>query len=199
MGWLRTSTRIAIFAVGLLCSQISFSAPQTKSDVPKAPPKLGQTNDITPPGCNRTFTLNGATQRVDSQRCDGEHLRPHLLDVPGAINLLDEYQETRDIRFSGYVGSIAVLSLISSFWISRLAYEGEKEQVIVRNIGIATAATLGAIAFGYGFYVLISNEGRLRDAVDLHNQQKPDHPITLELGVSFGFDLESGSAHEAPR
>lgn len=159
---------------------------------PTAPPTLFRR---TPPEtfrCQRSFNYDGKTYGCDSNvRSDGEGLRPLIKDIPEANIELNNYQRRKlTLENTAYMGSLGILLLIAGFvWPtgSNLDSSGNVSPPAVRSLMIWGGAGIFAGSLFYGYTANRSNENKLAEAVQIHNEKKPDKPILIQF--STGLNL----------
>jgi hypothetical protein len=170
--------------------QASARAQSDEAGVPKkpsAPPTLGAKLPQDLFVCERTYVYRGKAIPCDSNvSFDGENLRPVLSQVPDSIKLLDTYQGNRKkVGFLAYTASAGLALLILGSLVSR-GYEGDT-RIVLRNVGLLSGLVFTGGSFIYGISLLNSNEGYLRDAVDVYNRARPQDPIELQLSTTVRF------------
>jgi hypothetical protein len=182
-------------------SEPSFFQPPDRYE---APPRLSREAPPSVPfNCNRIFEYREITYALDSfHQQDGERLRPHLLNFSDAVGALDAYQSNKQKAKTGaYIATAGVaFALLGVFVSSRMNPEGsdlspasrkfenrQRNASVLRIFALSTGVAIAGGGVAYGFTVLHKNEENLKNAVEIHNENRPQDKIRLQLGATFFF------------
>jgi len=160
---------------------------------PTTPPAFIQTIPVEKFICDRKFLYQGRILSCDSNLdADAERLRSIVQTTPAALKELDTYQKNRkEAVIHAYIGSVGLLTILTTFIISREMTDGNgnptKEGTIIRNIGSLSGIAIAGGSFFLGLRALSQNEKHLGQAVKNFNDAHSDQPIELQFstGVSF--------------
>ena len=163
-----------------------------ESEIPKqpsAPPALSRRVPLEHYRCRRQYLYRGNLLNCDSYLYrDGERLRPILEKSPKAIEELNTYQTNQKrLGMLAYVSTLGLALIGSSMLARKYLWSTDPEAVAKRNRILLPGAAIAAGSFGYGMFLVITNDRHLGSAVDHYNEAFPEDRIELQFSTGWSF------------